>query len=675
MDKPNTQPSLRRRLALLVAVPLLAYFASFVLLTYPLILRFQTHLFGDAGDALLGVWGMWWVDHAVRVLHQSPWWTSYLYAPDGVSLLAHNLTPFNGFAGILLLRFLTLAEASNVMLVFGFVVGGLTAFWLAREVSGSYLGALAGGFTFTFSNYHFAHAQGHYMLVALEWVPLFALCWLRLTRAPSLGRALAAAGALCLVLLCDYYGFICCIFLGIILMVYEAAARRDAWYLLRPPARVPALGFVVAALLLCGPLVVPLLGAAPGLAGAHPAGEFSLDLLALFVPGGHWRYASLTQAYWSRLPGNIHESSVHVGLSSVAIAIYVWFGRARRPEVRRWFWALGVFFVLALGPVLHLGGHALGRPWLPYAWLARVVPALDLSGVPVRLVLAVPMCLAAIWAVGLASLTGTRGGRRWAVLLFALLCFELLPAPIPTTQIEVPPAYQALLRRPEPGALVDGTTAMPQQMWLQTLHHRPMAFGYVSRVPPYLELQSREIAALVEGQKWDELHCDRGFRFAIRRDAVEPLVDLAAGRTCPETRSIAFDRATGLGAGWSAVEHAPSGTSFRWSDGRVADLRFTLASPAARQIRFHCWAFAFPGAPPQKMKLLLNGRALATVPIDPAPQEYTVEAPAAAWQAGTNRVQLRFSYAESPAQRLPGSNDPRRLSAAFDRFEAIDSSP
>jgi hypothetical protein len=543
VDKPNTQPSLRRRLALLVAVPLLVYLASFVLLTYPLILRLQTHLYGDACDALLGAWGMWWVDHAVRVLHQSPWWTSYLYAPDGVSLLAHNLTPFNGLAGMLLLRFLTLVEASNVMLVFGFVVGGLTAFWLAREVSGSYLGALAGGFAFTFSNYHFAHAQGHSMLVALEWVPLFALCWLRLTRAPSLRHALAAAGALGLVLLCDYYGLVCCIVLGIVLLVCEAVARREAWYFLRPPARLPVLGFVGAALLVCGPILLPLLWAARGLVTDHPTGEFSLDLLALFIPGGHWRYAWLTQAYWSRLPGNIHESSVHIGLSSVAIAIYVWFMRARRPGVRRWFWVLGVFVVLALGPALHIGGRALGPRWLPYAWLEHVVPGLALSGVPVRLVLVVPLCLAAIWAVGLASLTRTRGGRRWAALLFALLCFELLPAPIPTTQIEVPAVYQALLRRPEPGALVDVATVVPQQMWLQTLHQRPMAFGYVSRVPPYLQQQSREITALVEGQKWDELHCDRGFRFVIRRDEVEPLVDLAAGRTCPGMRSRVLPRA------------------------------------------------------------------------------------------------------------------------------------
>ena len=76
-----------------------------------------------------------------------------------------------------------------------------------------------------------------------------------------------------------------------------------------------------------------------------------------------------------------------------------------------------------------------------------------------------------------------------------------------------------------------------------------------------------------------------------------------------------------------------------------------------------------------KMKLLLNGRALETVPIAPGPQEYTVEAPAAAWRAGANQVQLQFRYAESPAQRLPGNNDERRLSAAFDRFDVIDANP
>ena len=67
--------------------------------------------------------------------------------------------------------------------------------------------------------------------------------------------------------------------------------------------------------------------------GAHPPKEFSLDLLAPVIPGGHWRFADLTQPFWSRLPGNIHESSVHVGVSVIGLAGYTWIRRRRVPGI------------------------------------------------------------------------------------------------------------------------------------------------------------------------------------------------------------------------------------------------------------------------------------------------------------------------------------------------------
>jgi hypothetical protein len=73
------------------------------------------------------------VDRAVSVLHTSPWFTSYLYYPSGVSLVGHTLNPFNGFMAIALLRFLSLVEAHNVIVVFSFVLSGVTGFWLAYQ--------------------------------------------------------------------------------------------------------------------------------------------------------------------------------------------------------------------------------------------------------------------------------------------------------------------------------------------------------------------------------------------------------------------------------------------------------------------------------------------------------------------------------------------------------------
>jgi hypothetical protein len=171
---------------------ILFYLAFFFILTYPTVKVFASHYYADGGDGSLNIWNFWWINKAVTVLHQSPWHTNYLHYPYGMSLFCHNLTPFNGFVGILLAEFMTPVPVYNVMLTFGFVVGGLTAFLLAYHLTRSYGGSLVAGFIFTFSSYHFAHAQGHLAMVSPEWIPLFLLLWLKLLETPTVRLAVSA---------------------------------------------------------------------------------------------------------------------------------------------------------------------------------------------------------------------------------------------------------------------------------------------------------------------------------------------------------------------------------------------------------------------------------------------------------------------------------------------------
>ncbi|HEX5502266.1 MAG TPA: hypothetical protein VFW96_06560, partial [Thermomicrobiales bacterium] len=184
-DEPDapTRSTLHAPRSTLV-LPALVYLAGFCLLTYPLIRAFPSAFFADEGDGLQNVWNLWWVNLALTRLHTSPWWTPLLHYPGGVSLVGQTLNPFDGFVAVALLPWLSLVETYNAIVVFSFVMGGVTAFWLARALGGAYWSSLVGGALFTFANYHFAHAQGHLQLVALEWLPLFLLCWQRLLVAP-----------------------------------------------------------------------------------------------------------------------------------------------------------------------------------------------------------------------------------------------------------------------------------------------------------------------------------------------------------------------------------------------------------------------------------------------------------------------------------------------------------
>ncbi len=188
-------------LARWVGIPLLIYFAFFCFFTWPWITHFNGWFFTDSGDGLQNVWNMWWVKEALTELDQLPWHTHQLHYPYGVTLLGQTLNPFNGLVGIILQQFMSLTQAFNVMIIFSFVVGGLTTFWLCYYFTKAYLPSIIGGLIFTFSSYHFAHAIGHMQLVSLQWIPLFVLLWWKLITKPRYRTAVGASIALLLILL------------------------------------------------------------------------------------------------------------------------------------------------------------------------------------------------------------------------------------------------------------------------------------------------------------------------------------------------------------------------------------------------------------------------------------------------------------------------------------------
>ena len=409
--------------------PLIFYFVIFCLLTYPLILQFSTHFFADQGDGLQNVWNLWWVNKAVTQLHQSPWQTSYLHYPHGISLVGHTLNPFNGLMGIGLLKFFTIVETYNFIVVFSFIAGGLTTFWLAYYLTKSYWGSLTAGFIFTFSNYHFAHAEGHLNLVSLEWLPLFVLGWYVLITRPGIMVAIASALVLFLVFLCDYYYFFYGLLAGGLMVIWYAIQKKNLFFF-RKNYLIPFIVFTLIILVTTGPLVssLLLLNIKDPWWGSHPSAINSLDLLAPFIPGGHWRLANLTQFYWSKLPGNIHESSVHLGVAVIFMLIYTWFKR-RELRVQRpglWYFVLIFFGVMSLGPVLHIWGKEITYLRLPYAWCKLAFPSLKLSNCLVR-----TMVMVMLMGILLFVLNYIRAGRRrglwfWyiALIFVVIIIFE-----------------------------------------------------------------------------------------------------------------------------------------------------------------------------------------------------------------------------------------------------------
>jgi len=528
--------------------PALLYLAAFLALTYPAVLQFRSHVWAGAGDGLQMVWNIWWVDHAVTQLHQWPWYTRMLHYPEGTSLLVHTMHPLKGFMAIPLLRLLSLTTTYNTLIVFSFVMSGLTAFWLARAVVRSYVLALIGGFVFSFSNYHFAHAQGHMQLVSMEWIPLFVLCWMRVMQAPRIRTALAASGALFLVLLCDHYYFLYGVLVGGFMVLWEMGRQRRPLLPLQEPYRLPLIAFAACTVLTSGWLV----GATLLFLRTEPQGyffnasEFGMDALALLIPGGHWRFHPLTEWYWSRIPGKIHGNSVHLGLGVLTLVTAAIVGRGRHPEARPRFWlAMGtVFAVLALGPRLTIAGWEV--PYLgdwnvpllrmPYTLLARVIPGLDVGARPVRLVIITILCASVLAPLGLRA-CWQRGGlaRALAVAALLLMLVEFLPSPLPQTRIPPPAFVSALADRRDGGAVFDAVNPEARAMYFQTIHEHPISFGYISRAHASLSRAKAEKEAVYASGRLADLRDHFGFRYLV----APPELDVPAA--CPEARMLSED--------------------------------------------------------------------------------------------------------------------------------------
>jgi hypothetical protein len=255
--------------------------------------------------------------------------------------------------------------------------------------------------------------------------------------------------------------------------------------------------------------------------GAHAPEEFSLDLLGLVIYGGHWRFAWLTEWFWARLPGNIHESSVHLGLSVLVLLGYVWAGR-KAPQAQGtglWYIVFLLFTILSLGPALQVWGQRLPYTSLPYGWLEIALPPLRMSGVPVRMVVMSTLSAAVISAVGLKLLqAGSARARLLVGGLLLLLVIEYLPGPLPASQVVVPECVYVLRHQPA-GGVLDLSQSMSLPLYYQIIHEKPIALGYVARLPRSVYERDLELARTFGARRFAELRERYGIRYILAEKA------------------------------------------------------------------------------------------------------------------------------------------------------------
>ena len=516
---------------------LLGYLVVTFLLTYPLVGQFTQAIPGDGFDGWQNVWNIWWVKHALLVEGTDPYFTRMVDYPAGVHLYFHTLNIFNGLTFLPLTLNAGNLVAYNLAVVFSFVIGGYGTYLLAlyvmrpgraattgdgpaaagavaagaRSSTGRYmyLAAFVGGVIFAFSPYHMAHLLGHMQLISLQWLPFFALFTIIQLSAPPfpiphltsrisrlLRYALLAALFLVLVAICDwYYAFYMALFSGLYWLWTLARRRRR----LASTLSVAVTGLIF--LVVMSPLWIPMVQETQTSDYMVPpegsTERLSADLTAFFTPSElHPLWGDLAGRWAGRFTASTSERTVFAGYSVLALAVVALLTRRRGAG----FWGLIalIFGLLALGPVLHIGGEitfaGIGPVPLPYALLHHAIPLLRISRSVSRFDVVVMLSLAVLAAMGLEWLLSrlrTIGAGQtviWLVALGAVIVIglEFLAAPYPMSAPETRPFHYQMAGEPEEFALVDIPMDWdrPANLLYQTVHQKPTVSGYTSRTNP-----------------------------------------------------------------------------------------------------------------------------------------------------------------------------------------------
>ncbi|MEA3335422.1 MAG: interleukin-like EMT inducer domain-containing protein [Chloroflexota bacterium] len=114
-------------------IALLSYGVLGLILTYPLVTRFFTHVPGDGIDDPALAWNLWWIKHSLVDQQINPFQSQWMFFPVGINLAFYTLTILNGLLSVPLQTSLSVTAGSNLLLLSSLVLSGYGAYLLALE--------------------------------------------------------------------------------------------------------------------------------------------------------------------------------------------------------------------------------------------------------------------------------------------------------------------------------------------------------------------------------------------------------------------------------------------------------------------------------------------------------------------------------------------------------------
>lgn len=441
--------------------PALLFLVITVCWMAPLITHLDSAVLRGPTDAALAIRGYW----SMEAQHKNPFTITrdpFINAPEGVPApAATQIAQPVQHAFIWVLKdAVGLVAAFNLFLLLGFVLTGVTAYWLLRYLALSRVASYYGAYVVTFNPWTFERAlSGHAAFLHLWVILILAIALIAQHRCPTAKRAVLAGAAYGFTFwMASYWGLLASAVLIVFLIVSAARLRTGAERLWL--CTLTCLNFGTALVMLL-PAVIAYRSeqAAVSATFGHPAAalsDFAASGLDYLLPNPHQMLIG-----WIGEPFLTHnavlssERALFFGWVPIALTIAVLihgFRMKTAPSSNSQYAAdafavlLPCAFLLSLPPHLQLG-H------LSVPTLSDIVAhATTYYRVYARFGIVVGMCLAVLASLAIDALW-VRGRRVVCLLLAIFTLIGLLPSSVTIWNADRPPAWDAWLRH-EPRGIV-----------------------------------------------------------------------------------------------------------------------------------------------------------------------------------------------------------------------------
>ncbi len=467
--------------------------------TYPGIVEIGTKLLGIK-DSYFYAWDLWWFEHALLSLHQSPLKLTTLFYPiTGIPYLWSS--PLNEIAGIIFLPILPLPVLFNFLALLPIVLGTYFTYKLVHHLTGQRLAGIAGGILFGFSPYLLSTMMGNLQYASVEFIPLVMYTMFRLKddRTTKNGIMFIAASVLLAMSNSSYifYAYLPMItYLPFSWLLKDRKAVLSSFFILY---LLLSLGFVTLTALI---FYIPQLDVTMHSEYAKALGTTQLlvntqNFLDYFLPNKSnflfkniLYFYSKDQTYFS-----------NIGIVTLFLIVLVIAFKYERREVIRWGILAGVLYIFSLGTYLKFNGPVLYPYYgmmhfvsLPYTLLSNLRFLSDLTQ-PALLIPLLLLSTSIIAGFGIKLIIERTDIRSLSyITVFSLIFLALLEYypgyPFKGVQATVPAYYmpiakdmstKAVIELPATGSVFGNKDNIPfvyRSMYYQIFTGKALVGGY-----------------------------------------------------------------------------------------------------------------------------------------------------------------------------------------------------